>query len=48
MSKYDIELDELRLDIDEVSRDNIKAIRQAMDNLQAFLDDIDTRLKALE
>ena len=45
---YDIELDELRLDVDEVSRDNYRAIQDALLNIQEILNDINTRLEALE
>jgi hypothetical protein len=45
---YDIELDELRLDIDEKTRDNTRAIQDALLNIQTILNDINARLEALE
>lgn len=44
---YDIKLDRLREDkTNELNRDNMKSIRQALDQLQEIISDIDARLKA--
>lgn len=43
---YDIEKDELRLDLDDVSRDNILALERSLDKIQQILRDIDARLTA--
>ena len=45
---YDIELDTIRFDTDELSRDNYKAIEDSLVKIQEILNDIDNRLKALE
>jgi len=43
---YDIEKDELRLDLDDISRDNILALERSLDKIQEILTDIDARLTA--
>lgn len=45
---YDIELDELRLDVDDKSRDNYRAIQDSLIKIQEILNDINKRLEALE
>jgi len=45
---YEIELNEVRLDIDDKSRDNIENVRDALNKIQLILLDIDARLKVLE
>lgn len=45
---YDIGYDQPRVEESEVTRDNIEAIRKAMENIQEILNDIDRRLKELE
>jgi hypothetical protein len=45
---YNIELDELRVEEDLITRDNIEAIRRTLLNIETILQDIDTRLEALE
>jgi len=45
---YDIELDELRLDMDEVNRDNYIALSNSLAMIQEILLDIKARLEALE
>ena len=46
--EYDIELNELRLDTDDKSRDNTESIRDSLNKIQIIISDIDNRLKALE
>ena len=41
---YDIELDELRLAEDKLSRDNTIALQQALLKIQEILNDLNTRL----
>ena len=48
MIDTNIELDELRLEENDVSRDNIEAVRRSLEKIQLILNDIDQRLKALE
>jgi hypothetical protein len=43
-----IELGELRLEVDELMRDNIVALKDSLLKIQLILTDIDARLKALE
>jgi hypothetical protein len=42
---YDIEYDKPRVEEDEITRDNIDAIRRAMEKIEEILNDIDERLK---
>lgn len=46
--KYDIELEQLRFDIEEQDRDNLKAVQQSLLKIQEILLDIDKRLRELE
>lgn len=48
MSKYNLQITDLRLDTDEINRDNYIALQQSLRLLQEALDDIDERLKANE
>jgi hypothetical protein len=48
MSRYEIEATDLRLDTDDLDRDNYRAIQNSIRLLQEALDDITTRLEALE
>lgn len=48
MSHYDIELDQIRLDVPRPERDNYIAIQDALLKIQEMLDDIHSRLEALE
>jgi hypothetical protein len=45
---YNIELDELRVEEDLITRDNVEAIKRTLINIETILQDIDNRLKALE
>lgn len=44
MSKYDIKLTDLRLDTDELNRDNYVAIQETLRLIKEALDDIDNRI----
>lgn len=48
MSRYEIQATELRLDTDDLDRDNYRAIQNSIRLLQEALDDISARLEALE
>lgn len=48
VSNYDVELAEMRLDIDEEHRDNAETLRDSIDRIQVILNDINKRLEALE
>jgi predicted DNA-binding protein YlxM (UPF0122 family) len=43
---YDIELDEIRLEENEITRDNVEAIHESLRKIQELLNDINARLKA--
>jgi len=43
---YDIDYDQPRVEESEITRDNIKAISDAMAKIQEIMDDLDERLKA--
>ena len=45
---YDVRVVDLRVDIDEKDRDNIVAIQESLRLIQQALDDISSRLEALE
>ena len=42
---YDIELDDLRLDVMREMQDNMKALQQSLDKIQRIIDDLDQRLE---
>lgn len=42
---YDVELDELRLDVVREMQDNMKALQQSLDKIQRIIDDLDQRLE---
>lgn len=44
----DVNLDELRLEENVITRDNIEAIRKSLDKIQLILNQLDKRLEALE
>ena len=48
MSQYDIQDTELRLDVDDVNRDNYIAIQNSMRLLQEAINDLSRRIEALE
>jgi len=48
VNNYDIELNDIRFDLDQKSRDNAESIRDSLEKIQLILNDIDSRLKALE
>lgn len=42
---YDVEYDQPRVEESEITRDNIDAIRRAIEKIEEILNDIDERLK---
>jgi len=42
---YDIEYDRPRVEESEITRDNIDALRRALERIEEILNDIDERLK---
>ena len=45
---YDIELDEIRLNKDEIVKDNMQTIEKSLVKIQEILRDIEKRIEALE
>jgi hypothetical protein len=43
---YDIDYDQPRVEESEITRDNIRAVSDALAKIQELLNDIDERLKA--
>lgn len=43
-----IDLDELRLEENVITRDNVEAIRRSLEKIQLIITELDERLKALE
>lgn len=42
---YDVEYDQPRVEESEITRDNVDAIRRAIEKIEEILNDIDERLK---
>lgn len=42
---YDVEYDQPRVEESEITRDNIDALRRAIEKIEEILNDIDERLK---
>lgn len=43
---YDIEIDNIKVELDDEKRDNMRALFDSLSKIQEILDDVDKRLKA--
>ena len=46
--EYDVELDDLNIDLNDAERDNVVALERSIKKIQVIVRDIEKRLEALE